>query len=81
MEKEALKTVANTQPRDKGIMGFMESENESALHQRLIIGFIVDELKIIFVVEQETYKIMLCGFTKRSSLHIPCRRQCTLEKP
>ncbi|CAN0594966.1 unnamed protein product [Laminaria digitata] len=55
-------------------MGFIKREDESALHQRLILGFIVVGHKSISVVEEEGYKTMMRGFTKRPSLQIPCRR-------
>lgn len=36
------------------------------VHQRLILGFIVEGHKSVSVVEEEGYKAIMRGFTKRS---------------
>ena len=48
--------------------------DEAAIQQRLILGFIVGGHRSIAVVEEEEYKAMMRGFTKRPSLHIACRK-------
>lgn len=53
----------------------MKRDDESALHQRLILGFIVNGHKSIPVVDEEGYKTMMRGLTKRPSSQIPCRRK------
>eukprot|EP00904_Undaria_pinnatifida_P006180 jgi/Undpi1/2692/HiC_scaffold_14.g06070.m1 len=50
------------------------NRDEADIHQRLILGFIVGGHKSIAVLEEEGYKVMVRGFTKRPSLQIACRK-------
>lgn len=75
VKTEAHKTVGKYEGHAKegGIMGYM-NRDESAVHQRLILGFLVGGHKSVSVVEEDGFKTMMRGFSKRPSLHIPCRK-------
>ena len=51
-----------------------KDDTGSALHSRLILGFIVGGYQSLDVVEEEQYRVMMRGFTNKPNMRIPCRK-------
>lgn len=73
VEGKAHASVGKAPAREQGMLQLL-NRGEGEIHLRLILGFIVGGHMRVSAVEEQGYKDMMRGFTKKPSLNLPSRK-------